>query len=822
MNINNKKIISTLTPFCLSALVFIISGIILNTVETFIFCKYQDSVPFLTIFQSYVNIITVFSLYALIILPLYLLIGLLKQKPAQIVISILFSILISLEIGLFIYTKQAGVLMGTELIIRPFHEVWMTIRNSSNITIDIVSIIAVCAFFIALPFVLKKTKLLNSSLFLLVSFIIIGVLSVCTLFYQRDRNQTINNYIESKSYYFFSSIVNYITEEPEMEYFVIDEDGDRIEKNETILKKYISLFNNKSLADLEYPMERPVSEFPDVLSPYFRKSERQPNIVIIIVESLGNYFLGDKGNHISFTPFLDSLAHVGLYWKNCLSTTSRTYGVLPAVIGSVPHGIRGFQFGVMPQHHSLFSILKSDYLTNFYYGGNLNFDNMLDFIAAQEPDHIDNFLPQMKSFKRKKRACWWGLYDHVLFEESVNYLKTLSKEKPKVNVYLTLTTHDPLNKENTTFGEYYDNKANKIFSKLNATQKDYFLPVKDRLSGILYIDDCIRNFIKDYSKQIDAENTIFVITGDHSVGIFKNDLSYYSVPLIIWSPLLTEHRSFPNIVSHISITPSIISFLQHSYNLKVPKKLAWCSIGLDTSSVFNPSEKILFLSYDRIVNEMVYNQYFFEDKTKWNDRKLYEIKENLDVQEVNDDLLMKNIYSKFNTLKYVNNYVYHNNKLIKTDEHADTDYKLIKTYKNDNTIVCKTPDTIPSIVGIDLFDILPAQKIKEQYSKIKIKLMTDIIINDFVYQDEQMKLNFVVSGKKFDYTFSDHITKYIVADDILCNKTYKLLVEKEMDVNNSENIATHIYVSTNEYDANWKPDKKITISNIRVLIYGEK
>ncbi|MCL1969360.1 MAG: hypothetical protein FWF65_07390, partial [Bacteroidetes bacterium] len=72
------KFTKSLKPYIIVTLLFISIAIIFNTIETFIFCKYQNSVSFLTIFQSYVNIITVFSLYALIILPLYLLIGLLK------------------------------------------------------------------------------------------------------------------------------------------------------------------------------------------------------------------------------------------------------------------------------------------------------------------------------------------------------------------------------------------------------------------------------------------------------------------------------------------------------------------------------------------------------------------------------------------------------------------------------------------------------------------------------------------------------------------------------------------------------------------------
>ena len=808
---NNHKLTKIARSYLILALIFIFSGYILNTVETFLFCKYQDCASFLVVVKSYFNITAVFCLYSLVIFSFYLFVGLLKEKIAQILASVLFSIFILLEIGLFIYSKQTNVLMGTDLIVRPVSEIWATIQNSSNLFIDAILIVVVAAYFVFLPRLLGKIKIFNHFLLGLTGMAIIGILSACTLFYQRDENRYTNNYIESKSFYFFSSAINYFVYGP-----------DKIEKNIRLLNEYITLYNNTDVAHWDYPMERLSSEFPDVLSPYFKKSEKQPDIVIIIVESLGSYLVEEKGKNISFTPYLDSLASVGLYWKNCLSTSPRTYGVVPSVIGSVPHGIRGFQFGIMPKHYSLFSILKNNgFSTNFFYGGDTNFDSMSDFLTRQEPDHISNFLPQKSAFKKKKKANWWGLYDHVLFEESLTYLKTSSSQKPNVNVYLTLTTHDPLGNDNKELKEFYEAKTEKIIEKLDSKQKKYFQPVKDRIAGFIYIDDCIRDFINDYSKLPNFENTIFIITGDHSVGIHKNNLAHYSVPLIIWSPLLKTHQRFPNIVSHWGITPSIVSFLQHNYGLKPPDKLSWCGNGLDTSSIFNPSEKVLFLSYERKVSAMVYNQFFFEEKTEWSDRKLHKIDENLDLEQIYDSLLIENIRSKFNTLKYVNDYVYHNDKLIKTSSKSNDEYKRIKGYENKETIVCKTPDTIPSIHGIDEFEIMPVQNIKGKYNKIKIKLMTDIIINDFVFQDQQMQLNFDCMGKDFNSNSKEHITKYIAEDNVLCNKKYELSIEKEIDVSDVEKLSTRIYVSTNEYDEDWEQDKKITISNIRVIIYGK-
>ena len=800
-----------LKPYLITVILFILAGVLFKTVETWLFFKYQDAPSFLAIIQSYFNIITAFCLYALIILPFYFLMALLKQKPAQIFASILFSLLTLLEIGLFIYYKQTGVLMGTEIVVRPISETLTTIRNSSDIITNSILIVIVVTFFVVLPFFLKKIKIFNNPFSLMAGILTIGILSACTLFYQSSENKPINNYVKSKSFYFFSALKDHLMYE--------EKTIEKVEKNETILKEYVSLYPHRTISDLNYPMERPSSEISDVLAPYFRESEKQPNIVIVIVESLGSYLMGKKEGNVSFTPYLDSLASVGLYWKHCLATTPRTFGVVPAVVGSVPHGMKGFQFGVMPKHHSLLSILKNnDYATNFFYGGDPNFDSMLDFLTLQEIDHIDNFYPQLRTFQKNDQANYWALYDHILFDEDFKYLQTLPTQKSKVNVYLTLTTHEPFYGGDKALKKIYAPKIDAIFSKLNANQKKYFLPIKDIIEPFIYFDDCMRDFMNNYSKQPDFENTIFVITGDHSVGIHKNNLAPYSVPLIIWSPLLKTHQTFPNIISHFSITPSIVSFLQNNYGLKTPENIAWCSDGLDTASIFNPSEKVLFLSYDRKVNSMVYNQYFLE----YSDTKLYEIDENLDLKEIDNSQLVENISSKFSTLKYINNYVYHNDKLIKHDVRSDNKYKIITSYTNEDTIICKTPDTIPSIHGINTFDIMPIQQIIGKYNKIKIKLTANIIINDWVFQDQQMRLNFICLGENHEYISKEYITKYITDDNIECGKNYELSIEKEVNVTDLNEFSVHVCVTTNEKNENWRPNRKITISNAKVLIFGDK
>ncbi len=514
-----KKLFTTLRPFYASVFVLIVSVLLLNSVETYFYCWYSTTISVGVILQSYCEIIGVFSLYALALLPFYFLIALWRINIARIVLYIIFSLLFIFECALLIYNQQTGALMSSnELLQRPFSEIWITLQNSSNLVFNSILIISVFALFVFVPkFVLKKQIFIYK--ITIYSFLFVLLLcSVGRFFYKYS-----DTYTESKSWYFFKSLFD-----DNVKTF-------DFEKNEALLQEYIRLYNPQGNAD--YPLERLATEYPDVLGAYFNKSEVPPNVVIIIVESMGRYLMGEKGEKSVFMPFLDYLANNGLYWKNCMASSVRTFAVLPALTASAPLGVRGFQYGPMPEHYSLFSLLHTNnYTTNFFHGSDCTFDSMLDFLNIQNLDHCDNY--DYHIIAKGKKEGWangWGLFDHVLFENSLEQLQKQSHKQPHVSVFLTLTTHDPFNTDYGKLKKPYEQKAKKIFSSLSKQEKKYYQHVYDQniLAPFVYVDDCLRDFIQNYSDNID-NNTIFVITGDHTTFTQNNHLPYYNVPLIIW------------------------------------------------------------------------------------------------------------------------------------------------------------------------------------------------------------------------------------------------------------------------------------------------
>jgi uncharacterized sulfatase len=110
----------------------------------------------------------------------------------------------------------------------------------------------------------------------------------------------------------------------------------KLEFNKDKIQKYKSIFPEREILDDTYPLER-TDNINNVLGQYFKKSKEKPNIVFIIVESLGADLFGVNKYGYTFTPFLDSLSRHSLLWTNCLSSTPRSFGAVPAITGSVPH-----------------------------------------------------------------------------------------------------------------------------------------------------------------------------------------------------------------------------------------------------------------------------------------------------------------------------------------------------------------------------------------------------------------------------------------------------------------------------------------------------
>ena len=417
-------------------------------------------------------------------------------------------------------------------------------------------------------------------------------------------------------------------------------------------------YNNEK----EFPFLH-TDETPDVLSPYFNKSEHSPSIVIILVEGLGRAFTNEGAYLGNFTPFLDSLSKQSLYWKNFLSQGGRTFAVLPSLLGSLPFGKNGFNelSENIPAHLSLLSLAKfNGYQTSFFYGGDSRFDNMNIFLKKNAIDaiHDETNFPADYTKMPAKNNFSWGYGDQELFRRYFEVQKN-DTTQPRVSVLLTVSTHSPfLINDQKTYEQRFEERMQQLNFEEN--KKREYRNYKDQYASILYCDNALRTFFDTYKKRSDFNNTIFLITGDHRMPEIpmSTKIDRFHVPLLIYSPLLSRTAEFASVSSHFDIAPSLISYLSNNYYFQKPEQAIWMGSGLDTSRSFVNNHLYPLMQTKNDVIDFVMGNYHL------NGKNVFSISDNMDEESVLDKEKYSQLLGAFNQFKNRNEKFLQGAKLI--------------------------------------------------------------------------------------------------------------------------------------------------------------
>ncbi len=255
--------------------------------------------------------------------------------------------------------------------------------------------------------------------------------------------------------------------------------------------------------------------FPEILS------RKDPNIVIIILESHTSDVVGVLGGEKNVSPFIDSLSKSSLLFSSIFSSGTRTDQGIVSILNGWP---------ATPYHSIMRSTEKSKrlpsipkdlkakgYSTAFYYGGESNFSNMNLYLQNQTFDNVY----EKKDFPENTPKGKWGVYDENLFKKQ---REDLNKTKePFLSVMMTLSTHEP-----------FDVPGEKRFP--GNTEEDLFR------NAAAYTDACIWNYLEAAKKEAWYSNTLFIILADHGHRLpwSRNDLMPEArrIPLLFYGDVL--------------------------------------------------------------------------------------------------------------------------------------------------------------------------------------------------------------------------------------------------------------------------------------------
>ncbi|MDP4210102.1 MAG: sulfatase-like hydrolase/transferase [Bacteroidota bacterium] len=595
---------------------------------------------------------------AFLVIP-YCLLFLLKSRVAEWFFGACVILITITSIVLQLYFATSLVPLGSDLFGYSFSEISHTVGASGGLRV-----LTLMPFLLFLAFVAFLWWLLRNKNFpnLVFYFFYIAVaISLLLNDYSSPSSGRFKTEYESylasnKLGFFISKTYNYFKEEE-----------DKRNQRKSLSFNQLNVGSSKisfHYVNKEYPLLHTVDS-TDVLGNFFTINKSQkPNLVFILVESLGRAYSGENAYLGSFTPFLDSLMQKSLYWENFLSTGGRTFAVLPSVFGSLPFGDKGFNElnDKMPRHLSLIRLLKSQgYQSSFIYGGDAHFDLMDVFMHAQGIDKITDtksFGPGYSKLPANNKGFAWGYGDREIFRKILESA-TVVNTKPRLDIALTLAMHDPFRVPNQ---EYYNNRFEAQLNTLNLSEQEKRerRNYKPQFASMLYFDDALRYFISAYSKRPDFKNTIFVITGDHRMPEIpiSTQLDRFHVPLVIYSPMLKRPAKFSSVSVQFDITPSILAFLSNNYDMKFPSLAHWMGIGLDTIRTFRNIHAYPLM---RNKNEMVD---YIKGLNFLSSNVLYNINDNLTIDAVDKTEQTKELQKDFENFKRLNNYVCSTNHII--------------------------------------------------------------------------------------------------------------------------------------------------------------
>lgn len=309
-------------------------------------------------------------------------------------------------------------------------------------------------------------------------------------------------------------------------------------------------------ADERWPV---IQQARSVPSSSLSERPKAPNVVVIILESFSALYSHELSGGPGYMPFLDSLMRQGLNFTNAYSNGRRSIDGIPAILASMPQWMdEAFITSTYASQPftSMARLLGGEgYSTSFYHGGR---NGTMGFDGFAKSAGFDRYVG-MSEYPNNGADFdgHWGVRDRPFMQF---HARELAKEKePFFSTMFTLSSHHPYelpNEELDRFG--------------SGTQ-----PIHATLR---YSDDALRGFFATASTMPWYDNTLFVITADHTADLERTG-SHGQRPINYWIPLVyyspgtinalegsgaLEPQRNDGVTQHIDILPTVMELVGYN------------------------------------------------------------------------------------------------------------------------------------------------------------------------------------------------------------------------------------------------------------------
>ena len=297
-------------------------------------------------------------------------------------------------------------------------------------------------------------------------------------------------------------------------------------------------------------------EYEPIIYPHPRGEFREMNVVIFILESFSKEFVGELNRDLKnadgspykgYTPFLDSLIRQGLTFEYTFATGRKSIDAMPSVLSSIP---RYYEPYVLTSYSNnrvsgIADVLgKKGYYTAFFHGapnGSMGFESFAKVSGFQA------YYGKTEYGNDADYDGTWAIWDEPFFQFFATKMSTF--RQPFMTALFSASSHDPFRIPSEYERVYPEDGIHKIHK------------------CVRYTDNALRKFFDTAKQQPWYENTLFVITADHTNALTRkeyiNDAGHYKVPIIFYTPNGDLRGRLPVIAEQTDIMPTVLGYLNY-------------------------------------------------------------------------------------------------------------------------------------------------------------------------------------------------------------------------------------------------------------------
>ena len=304
-------------------------------------------------------------------------------------------------------------------------------------------------------------------------------------------------------------------------------------------KLYLDTLNLPVSTNPDYPLER--TNVQPGMSP-------KKNLVMIMIESLSFKYIDYlSGENYGVTPNIDRIASNGLVFENFFANGQRSVDGAQSILTGIPPLPGMPDITALSVNYSSLGQLASDnHYRTIFLTTTLRESFSMDLIAGaagfNDYHGLEDYPLLLNYIDAADRPLGWD------YEAFMYLLKQLEGEKSNYVAFVNASSdHTPFARMQEPFNKYEHGTD---------TEGGY-------LNMLHYTDWALGEFINEYKKRKDFEETIFIITADHALPHFQGVEPYgkFRIPLIIYSPKNISPGRSQMFASQIDLFPTIIKLL---------------------------------------------------------------------------------------------------------------------------------------------------------------------------------------------------------------------------------------------------------------------